>query len=74
MKLITDNEDIHMNALDLAFLLATHNLDATPKDGYVIVKQDGKIYSLTPNGEKPGLAEIGREPLIGFNFVIWKSQ
>ena len=58
MKLITDNEDIHMNALDLAFLLATHNLDATPKDGYVIVKQDGKIYSLTPNGEKPGLAEI----------------
>jgi hypothetical protein len=51
-------KDSRMNAMDLAILLATHNLDATPKDGYVIVKQEGKIYSLTPNGEKPGLAEI----------------
>jgi len=58
MKLITDNEDSHMNVLDLAFFLATHNFDATPEEGYVIVKLDGTIYSLTPNGEKPGLAEV----------------
>ena len=58
MKLITDNEDSHMNALDLAFLLVTHNFDATPDNGYVIVKLEGMIYSLTPNGEKPGLAEV----------------
>ncbi len=58
MKLIADNEDSHMNAMDLAFLLATHNFDATPEAGYVIVKLDGIIYSLTPNGEKPGLSEV----------------
>jgi hypothetical protein len=58
MELILDNEDSHMNALDLAFLLATHSFDATPENGYVIVKLEGKIYSLTPNGEKPGLAEV----------------
>ena len=32
MKLIRDNEDSHMNAFDLAFLLASHNFDATPED------------------------------------------
>jgi hypothetical protein len=58
MKLIGDNEDSHMNAMDLAFLLVTHNFDATPEDGHVIVKLEGTIYSLTPNGEKPGLAEV----------------
>jgi len=58
MKLITDNEDSRMNAMDLAFLLATHNFDATPEKGCVIVKLEGMIYSLTPNGEKPGLAEV----------------
>jgi hypothetical protein len=58
VELIMDNEDSHMNALDLAFLLATHGFDATPEDGYVIVKLEGMIYSLAPNGEKPGLAEV----------------
>ena len=58
MKLIADNEDVRMNAGDLAFLLATHNFDATPEDGYVIVKLEGTTYSFTPNGEKPGLAEV----------------
>ena len=58
MKLITDNEDSRMNAMDLAFLLATHNFDATPEGDYVIVKLEGTTYSLTPNGEKPGLAEV----------------
>jgi hypothetical protein len=58
MKLILDNEDSHMNAMDLAFLLATHNFDATPEAGNVIVKLDGMIYSLKPNGKKPGLADV----------------
>ena len=58
MKLVMDNEDSHMNAMDLAFLLATHNFDATPEAGYVIVKLDGVIYSLKPNGKKPGLADV----------------
>jgi hypothetical protein len=58
MKLIADNEDVCMDAMDLAFLLATHNFDATPEDGYVIVKLEGTIYNLTPNGDKPGLAEV----------------
>ncbi|MDQ1261651.1 MAG: hypothetical protein QG575_832 [Euryarchaeota archaeon] len=58
MKLITDNEDVHMNAGDLAFFLATHDFDATPEDDDVIVKLGGMIYSLTPNGEKPGLSDV----------------
>jgi len=58
MKQIADNEDVRMDAMDLAFLLATHNFDATPEDGYVIVKLEGTVYNLTPNGEKPGLAEV----------------
>ncbi|MDD4162492.1 MAG: hypothetical protein PHW87_08425 [Methanothrix sp.] len=58
VKLIIDNEDSHINAMDLAFLLATHNFDVTPEAGYVIVKLDGMIYSLTPNGKKPGLADV----------------
>jgi len=58
VKLITENEDISINAMDLAFLLATHNFDATPEAGYVIVKLNGMIYSLTPNGKKPGLADV----------------
>jgi hypothetical protein len=53
-----DNEDSHMNAMDVAFILATHNLDATPEVGYVIVKLDGMICSLTPNGEKSGLSDV----------------
>jgi hypothetical protein len=58
MKLITENEDVQINAQDLAFLLATHNFDATPKDDYVIVKLDIGVYKLVPNGMKPGLADV----------------
>ena len=47
-----------VGVMDLAFLLATHSFDATPEDGYVIVKLDGMIYNLTPNGKKPGLSEV----------------
>ena len=58
MKLVTDNEDARINAQDLAFLLATHGFDAVPKDNYVIVKLDKVTYKMTPNGVKPGLADI----------------
>jgi len=42
----------------LPFLLVTHGFDATPKDSYVIVKLDKATYRITPNGVKPGLANI----------------
>jgi hypothetical protein len=51
-------EDIHMNAEDLAFYLATHNFDAKPNGGHVDVKLDGSICKLTPNGSAPGLCSI----------------
>ena len=58
MKLITDSEDVRINAQDLAFLLATHGYDAEPKEGYVIVKLDDVVYKMTPNAAEPGLADI----------------
>jgi hypothetical protein len=58
LNLISDNEDVRMNAEDLAFFLVTHGFDATPKGDYVLVKLDGTAYKLVPNGDKPGLAEI----------------
>jgi hypothetical protein len=57
-ELISQNEDAHMTAEDLAFFLATHNYDATPKDGFVQVKIDGTIFNLVPNGANPGLADL----------------
>jgi hypothetical protein len=47
-----------MTAEDLAFFLAMHNFDATPKDGFVQVKVNGTIYNLVPNGANPGLANL----------------
>ena len=32
---ISQYQDTHMTVDDLAFFLATHNYNATPKDGYV---------------------------------------
>ena len=58
MKLMTGSEDVRIDAQDLAFLLVTHGFDAMPKDSYAIVKLDKKIYKVTPNGVKPGLADI----------------
>jgi hypothetical protein len=57
-KLILQNEDTKMTPNDLAFFLATHNYDATPKDGYVQVKIDGTIYKVVPNSSLPGLADL----------------
>ena len=58
LNLTRANEDTRMDARDLAFLLVTHDFDATPKDGYVIVELNRTAYIMTPNGDKPGLAEI----------------
>ncbi|RQW79759.1 MAG: hypothetical protein EHM14_07470 [Methanothrix sp.] len=58
LNLTQTNEDTRMDARDLAFFLVTHDFDATPKDGYVMVELNGTIYILTPNKDKPGLADI----------------
>ena len=57
-KLISNNEDMRINSQDLAFFLATHNYNAVPRDGYVELNLNGKIYKLIPNSEKPGLCDI----------------
>lgn len=58
LKLIAENEDAHITPIDLAFFLATHNYDATPEDGYVIIKICGTAYKAMPNGIKAGLADL----------------
>jgi hypothetical protein len=57
-KLISGNEDTRMDTQDLAFFLATHNYNAVPRDGYVELNLNGKIYKLIPNSKKPGLRDI----------------
>jgi len=57
IELISQYQDIHMTVEDLAFFLATHNYNATPKDGYVQVIVDGTIYKAVPNSTT-GLAEL----------------
>jgi hypothetical protein len=56
-ELISQYHDTHMTVDDLAFFLATHNYNATPKDGYVQVIVDGTIYTVVPNSTT-GLAEL----------------
>lgn len=51
-------DDPRMDAGDLAFYLATHGIEATPKGGYVEVDLGGDVYKLTPNGAAPGLCSI----------------
>lgn len=58
LNLTQTNEDTRMDARDLAFFLVTHDFDATPKDEYVMVELNGTRYILTPNKDKPGLADI----------------
>ena len=57
IDLISQYQDTHMTVDDLAFFLATHNFDATPKDSYVKVIVDGIIYRAVPNSTI-GLAEL----------------
>ena len=56
-KVISQYQDTHMTVEDLAFFLATHNYNATPKDGYVQVTIDGTIYKAVPNNAT-GIAEL----------------
>lgn len=55
---ISSFDDPRMDAEDLAFYLATHGIDATPKGSYVEIDLGGDIYKLTPNGSAPGLCSI----------------
>jgi hypothetical protein len=55
---ISGFDDPHMDAEDLAFFLASHGFDATPKGNFVEVDLNGHVHKLTPNGPAPGLAWI----------------
>lgn len=57
-KCVNSFDDPKMTVQDLAFFLATHNYDATPRDGYVELQLDGERYKLVPNGDTPGLCDI----------------
>ena len=56
-ELISQYQDTHMTVEDLAFFLATHNYNATPKEGYVQVIVDGTVYKAVPNSAT-GLADL----------------
>jgi hypothetical protein len=57
-SLVSSFDDPLMDSQDLAFYLATHNYDATPRDGCVELDLKGERYILTPNGRDPGLCKI----------------
>jgi hypothetical protein len=57
MKEISQYHDTHMTIEDLAFFLATHNYNATPKESYVQITIGGTIYKAVPNSTT-GLAEL----------------
>ena len=57
-NLLSSFDDPGMNSRDLAFFLVTHNYDATPMGSHVEVKLNGEVYSLIPNGNRPGLCDI----------------
>ena len=51
-----------MDTQDLAFYLATHGFDVTPKNGYVEANLGGRIYKLTP--QWPGTGALQRSGLM----------
>lgn len=57
-SLISGFDDPCMSTDDLAFYLATHGFDASPKGSFVEVDLSGHIYKLSPNGSAPGLCTI----------------
>jgi hypothetical protein len=57
-KLISQSGDTNMTPNDLAFFLATHNYNATPKNGDVQVKISGTSYKVVPYGSQPGLSDL----------------
>jgi hypothetical protein len=48
-QLIEENRNINMDAEEMAFFLATHGYDATPKGNCVIVNVDGETCQVLPN-------------------------
>jgi len=60
---ISSYEDIGITVQDLAFFLVTHGYNAEPSKTYVtVIFSDGKKVYLTPNGAKPGLADLWISP------------
>ena len=57
-KLISQNYDARMTPNDLAFFLATHNYNATPKESYVQVIVDGTIYKVVINDTDSGIVSL----------------
>jgi hypothetical protein len=57
-NLLSSFDDEGINSRDLAFFLVTHNYDATPVGSHVEVKLNGVVYSLIPNGDRPGLCDM----------------
>ncbi len=57
-NLLSSFDDSGINSRDLAFFLVTHSYDASPVGSHVDVKLNGKVYLLTPNGDRPGLCDI----------------
>jgi hypothetical protein len=57
-SVVSGFDDPRMDAGDLAFYLASHGFDATPKGDIVEVNLSGHICNLAPNGSAPGLASI----------------
>jgi hypothetical protein len=55
---ISGFDDPRMDAKDLAFYLASHGFDASPKGGYIEVDLGAQICKFAPNGSAPGLASI----------------
>ena len=56
-NLISSSNDHKMNSQDLAFFLATHNYDASPKGCFVEVRLDGHEYKVIPDGDNPEILE-----------------
>jgi len=57
-SLISGFDDPRMNTDDLAFFLASHGFDASPKGSFVEVDFNGCLCKLAPNGPAPGLCSI----------------
>jgi len=55
---ISSFEDSRISVADLAFYLATHGFDASPKGSFVEVDLGGRVYRLAPNGPADGLCTI----------------
>jgi hypothetical protein len=55
---ISDFDDPRIGTEDLAFYLASHGYDASPKGCFVEIDLGGHTCKLTPNGSAPELACI----------------